>query len=409
MQRVIVVGAAVAGSAVANALGQLGVPVLVLEKGAERDNSTRGDILHPPTLAFLQGWGVLDDLIRDGALPLTELAVTSREQGRLATFPIQAQGQGPASQSLAVPHDRIEAVMKAGAERWLSVEMLRATVIGLISDERGRVAGVRARTPAGVEETFFAPLVVGCDGSQSLVRRGLDIPVDRQPYDHEFLYIAADGPTDPPAAMHFYLDPEGVIMVASRPRQRMRIAIYFARGSRGDLLKRPDPALHAYVAGRVPQLASARFGRRQVHVYALTRQLAACFARPGAALVGDAAHTTHPAGATGMNLAISGAARLAELLGPLLLDHSPLSLWERAGVRDLQAIDAQLAAYDAERRPAASAALEHNHRQAMRIWQAGVQHDPEAYVRAVDPNAEWGVGGAGWGKDPAALGSGRRL
>jgi hypothetical protein len=41
----------------------------------------------------------------------------------------------------------------------------------------------------------------------------------------------------------------------------------------------------------------------------------------------------------------------------------------------------------------------------MRIWQAGVQHDPEAYVRAVDPNAEWGVGGAGWGKDPAALGT----
>ena len=47
-QRVIVVGAAVGGSALANALGSAGIPVLVLEKGAERDNSTRGDILHPP-------------------------------------------------------------------------------------------------------------------------------------------------------------------------------------------------------------------------------------------------------------------------------------------------------------------------------------------------------------------------
>src|ERR687886_913046 len=148
MQRVIVVGAAVAGSAGANALGQLGVPTLVLEKGAERDNSTRGDILHPPTLAFLQGWGVLDDLCRDGALPLTELAVTSRERGRLAIFPILPQGTGPTAQSIAVPHDRIEAVMKACAERWPSVTSIEGTVTGLLRED-GRVVGVRARTEDG--------------------------------------------------------------------------------------------------------------------------------------------------------------------------------------------------------------------------------------------------------------------
>ena len=50
---VIVVGAAVAGSAVANALGARGIPTLVVERGFERDNATRGDFLHPPTLRFL--------------------------------------------------------------------------------------------------------------------------------------------------------------------------------------------------------------------------------------------------------------------------------------------------------------------------------------------------------------------
>src|SRR5438270_595203 len=88
---------------------------LVLEKGAERDNSTRGDILHPPTLAFLEGWGVLRELLADGALPMTSIAVSHRDRGRLATFAIESEGQGPTSQSLAVPHDRIEAVMKACA------------------------------------------------------------------------------------------------------------------------------------------------------------------------------------------------------------------------------------------------------------------------------------------------------
>src|SRR5918911_5350198 len=112
----IVVGAAVAGSAVANALGARGVPTLVVERGFERDNSTRGDFLHPPTLRFLEPWGVLDGLFRDGALPIHHLAVSHRTLGRLATYDVRAQGDGAAGRTIAVPHDRIEVVMKETAE-----------------------------------------------------------------------------------------------------------------------------------------------------------------------------------------------------------------------------------------------------------------------------------------------------
>jgi 2-polyprenyl-6-methoxyphenol hydroxylase-like FAD-dependent oxidoreductase len=198
--------------------------------------------------------------------------------------------------------------------------------------------------------------------------------------------------------MHFHLDPEGVILVASRPGRRMRIAIYFKRGGRGDLLRRPDPALHEYVVGRVPPLASARLGREHAHVYPLMRQLADRFAAPGAALVGDAAHTTHPTGATGMNLAIGGAARLADLVAPLLAGGP-------ATAGRLRALDEALAAYEAERRPAAALAIEHNHRQSLRIWPAPSEIDPWAYARAANPASGWGAGGAGWGQDPAALGA----
>jgi 2-polyprenyl-6-methoxyphenol hydroxylase-like FAD-dependent oxidoreductase len=389
---VIVVGAAVAGSAVANALGARGIPTLVVERGFERDNGTRGDFLHPPTLRFLEPWGVLEALFRDGALPIYHLAVSHRTLGRLATYDILTQGEGPASRTIAVPHDRIEAVMKACAERWPSVTTVTGTVTSLLR-ENGRVVGVCARAESGEERAYRARLVVGCDGAQSLVRRELAIETARHPYDHYFVYIQADGPTDPPAAIHFCLDETGVMMVASRPRQRMRIAMIAERGVQNDLLRMTDDQLYEYVTYRVPWLEGARFTHDDIHIYSIARSLAERFWQPGAALVGDAAHTTHPAGATGMNLAITGAARLVELVAPALT----------AGADDPMALDAALHAYSAERRPAAAVALERNHQQSQRIWTDDCHLDPEAYARNADPTSGWGAGGAGWGQDPAAL------
>jgi 2-polyprenyl-6-methoxyphenol hydroxylase-like FAD-dependent oxidoreductase len=154
-----------------------------------------------------------------------------------------------------------------------------------------------------------------------------------------------------------------------------------------------DQELYEYVTYRVPWLAGARFTHDDIHIYSIARSLADRFWMPGAALVGDAAHTTHPAGATGMNLAISGAARLAELIGPVLA----------AQPVDPAALGAALHAYSAERRPAAALALEHNHQQAGRIWMNNCHLDPYTYARDADPNAAWGVEGAGWGQNPAAL------
>ena len=93
-----------------------------------------------------------------------------------------------------------------------------------------------------------------------------------------------------------------------------------------------------------------------------------------------------------MSLAITGAARLTEQIAPVLLN---------GGSDD--DIDTALQAFDAERRPAATTAVESNHAQAMRIWQSDLFRDPDAYAKAIDPTSGWGAGGAGWGQDPAAL------
>jgi 2-polyprenyl-6-methoxyphenol hydroxylase-like FAD-dependent oxidoreductase len=385
---VLVVGGAVAGGALANALASRGVSTLVIEKVSREVHSTRGDLLHPPTLRLLAGWGVLEALHADGALPISELAVSHARRGLIARFSVPAANDGPAGRTLAVPHDRIEAVLWTCLERFSSVRTERAQVSALVFNDDGRVSGVRLRNG----QTRRARLVVGCDGAQSLVRRSLGIGADQQPYEHEQVIIGGVGQTELPAALHWYLDDQGALAVASRPRGGFRILLTLRLGQRGDLLKLADPALREYVLGRFPMLESLRFGKDDAHVYRLARHVADRFWAPGAALVGDAAHATHPAGATGMSLAISGAARLADLLSPVL-----------AAGGDVAEIDAALAAYDAERRPAANAAIQHNHQHALRIWQSDLFRDPDAYAQAINPTAGWGVSNAGWGQDPAAL------
>src|SRR5919202_2587539 len=134
---VLVVGGAVAGGALANALGSRGISTLVVEKVSREVHSTRGDLLHPPTLRLLDSWGVLQALHADGALPITDLAVTHAQRGLIARFAVPAVDAGPAGRTLAVPHDRIEAVLWQCAQRFACVHSERAQALSLVFDADG--------------------------------------------------------------------------------------------------------------------------------------------------------------------------------------------------------------------------------------------------------------------------------
>jgi hypothetical protein len=78
-------------------------------------------------------------------------------------------------------------------------------------------------------------------------------------------------------------------------------------------------------------------------------------------------------------------------------------VYDGTSARQQDALDAALAAYDAERRPAATEAIERNHQQALRIWPPNPHDDPWSLAEAFNPAKGWGARGAGWGQNPAAL------
>ncbi len=385
---VVIVGGAVAGATLANALGRAGVRTMLVEKLARERHGARGDVIHPPGLRALESLGLLDSLIADGALQMRWICLTDASGGLVAKYPMPAQGDGPASRTLAVPHDRIEAVLYDRAQRHPSVAVASGVVTDLVKEDSGRVRGVRYRpNDSGAEVELQARVVVGCDGTSSTVRRAAGIGYDDTPYKRNLVFLECDGTVEPEAALHYHVDQVGLACVVARPRNASRAFFTVEHG--GLPVRGEDPALREYLLGRFPDFAPLTIERSRAYLYRLTNRLSHAFAAPGVALVGDAAHTTHPVGATGMSLAIAGVVEFAKAVLPVLTPS--------ASDRE---IDDALRAYDAERRVAAEAALAATRAQATRMYESDLHLHPDEFARVIDPAAHWTARGAGYGQNP---------
>ncbi|GEP44447.1 hypothetical protein BGE01nite_37380 [Brevifollis gellanilyticus] len=119
------------------------------------------------------------------------------------------------------------------------------------------------------------------------------------------------------------------------PAGKLRIGFQVANST--ELSAYRDPAkLGNEIRKRFPGFPRTDLTIHEGHYYKLARQLAHKFVTPGAAVVGDAAHTVHPTGGQGMNMGFVDAEHLAAAL-------------EKARA-DPAAAERHLAAYHYERR-----------------------------------------------------------
>ncbi|HET6775223.1 MAG TPA: NAD(P)/FAD-dependent oxidoreductase [Acidimicrobiales bacterium] len=173
---VIVVGARCAGSPTAMLLARRGYRVLLVDRASFPSDTVSTHLLHPPAVAALRRWGLLDRVLATGCPPIERYSfdfgpVTIAGRPR----PAADDGAADAGGSTAYAPRRTvldKILVDAAAEAGVEVRE-RFTVDDVIADDAGIVVGIRGRHHDGSPTVDRAPVVVGADGVSSPVARAV--------------------------------------------------------------------------------------------------------------------------------------------------------------------------------------------------------------------------------------------
>jgi 2-polyprenyl-6-methoxyphenol hydroxylase-like FAD-dependent oxidoreductase len=163
----IVVGARCAGSPTAMLLARKGYKVLVVDRARFPSDTVSTHLLHPPGVAALARWGLLERLVATGCPPIGTYAF---DFGPFTLSGAPGTADAPvayAPRRTVLDKLLVDAAADAGAEVREEFSVQEVLV------EEGRVIGIRGHGGAGRSVTERARVVVGADGRHSLVARAV--------------------------------------------------------------------------------------------------------------------------------------------------------------------------------------------------------------------------------------------
>lgn len=163
----IIVGARCAGSPTAMLLARSGYKVLVVDKATFPSDTISTHLIHPPGVAALKRWGLLDRLLATGCPPIDTYAfdfgpLTISGAPGTADFPVAYSPRRAVLDKLLV-----DAAAEAGAE------IREGFTVDDILIEDGRVIGLRGHGKGGMTVTERARVVIGADGRHSMVAKAV--------------------------------------------------------------------------------------------------------------------------------------------------------------------------------------------------------------------------------------------
>ncbi|HEX5585868.1 MAG TPA: NAD(P)/FAD-dependent oxidoreductase [Acidimicrobiia bacterium] len=164
----IVIGARCAGSPTAMLLARAGHRVLVVDRATFPSDTLSTHVVHPPGVAALRDWGILDRLVATGC-PAIDTYTFDFGAFTLAGAP--GTDESPVAycpRRTVLDKLLVDAASEAGAE------VREAFTVEELVVEDDRVVGVKGHTSGGASVTEHADVVIGADGRFSLVAKAVE-------------------------------------------------------------------------------------------------------------------------------------------------------------------------------------------------------------------------------------------
>ncbi|KAK1583086.1 hypothetical protein Q3G72_020824 [Acer saccharum] len=315
---IVIVGAGVAGAALAYTLGKDGRRVHVIERDLTEPDRIVGELLQPGGYLKLMELGLEDCVSQIDAQQVYGYALYKDGKSTKLSYPLQGFKSDVAGRSFH--NGRFIQRMREKAASLSNVRLEQGTVTCLV-EEKGTIKGVQYKNTYGQLLTAYAPLTIVCDGCFSNLRRslckpkveipscfvGLILEKCELPYKNHGHVILAD-----PSPILFYpISSTEIRCLVDVPGQRVPSI------SNGEM----NHYLKTVIAPQIPpELLSAFMAAiEKGNIRTMTNRSMPATPQPtpGALLLGDAFNMRHPLTGGGMTVALSDIVVLRDLLRPL--------------------------------------------------------------------------------------------
>jgi 2-polyprenyl-6-methoxyphenol hydroxylase-like FAD-dependent oxidoreductase len=164
----IVIGARCAGSPTAMLLARKGYSVLVVDRATFPSDTISTHLVHPPGLAALRRWGLLDQVVATGCPPIHTYAFD------FGAFQLAGAPGTPEEPVAYAPRRTVldQILVDAAAES--GAEVREGFTVDEVLFEDGRATGIRGHEKGGKPVEERARVVVGADGLRSTVAEAVE-------------------------------------------------------------------------------------------------------------------------------------------------------------------------------------------------------------------------------------------
>lgn len=317
---VVIVGAGVAGSALAYSLAKDGRVVQVIERDLSQPDRIVGELLQPGGYLKLAELGLEECVGGIDSQQVYGYALFKEGKYAKLTYPLQDFSSDVSGRSFH--HGRFIQSLRHKAASLPNVRMEQGTVASLI-EEKGTVKGVKYKNKDGQDVKAYAPLTIVCDGCFSNLRKNLCIPqVNIMSHFVGMVLNLENGKLPHPNHGHVILANPSPVLFYPVSSTEVRCLVDIP-GSKMPSISNGDMAkyLKSKVAPQLPHELHDAFieqvEKGDIRSMPNRSMPASPLPTPGAILLGDAFNMRHPLTGGGMTVALSDVVVLRDLLRPL--------------------------------------------------------------------------------------------